>query len=112
MTSVCCRSLARLAGPGCLPGGSGGLWLSGEGGGQYDEGTVQANACGAWRAPGEGLESCVDCSAPANRQRLRAEDGCAGLPRGCERWREGGARPPLTPTVKIKVGLGDVERVL
>ena len=31
-------------------------------------------------------------------QKAGAEDGCACPPRGCLRWREGGARPPLTPT--------------
>eukprot|EP00967_Tisochrysis_lutea_P113978 scaffold181321_cov29-Tisochrysis_lutea.AAC.1 len=41
-----------------------------------------ANDCGARRAPGESLDSCVDCSAaPASRQEAGAKDGCAGPPR-------------------------------
>ena len=53
---------------------SGGLWLSGEGGGQYDEGPVQASACGARRALGEGLVRSGVSSAPA-RQPPAARQG-------------------------------------
>ena len=62
-------------------------------------GPVQANACGARRAPSEGLDSFDDCSAPG--QGLRVVMQAAPRHRhpggrGCLRWSDGrrGARGP------------------
>ena len=52
------------------------------------------------RGPIEGLGRVVVLSAKCALspcQKAGVEDGCAGPPRGCLRWREGGPRPPIDP---------------
>ena len=55
-----------------------------------------------------------DSTAVHRCQKAGAEDDCddcAGPPRKCLRWSEGGARPPLTPTYKSRLFMGDVFEV-
>lgn len=62
--------------------------VCGEGGGQYERGPVQASACGARRALGEGLGQSDVSSAPASRQGLRLS--VQAHPGGCLRVCDGG----------------------